>query len=167
MLEERKEVEADAMLHPNNFLMVTTLPNANILLFICLIAASLLMHQRQENVLTVRESNPEEVCYPPVETMLLHKLLCNTTARQSVCCAGLRWMQVTSVPTQPAALLIGLVSPLLSFPLFVFELFLTFLVFPSLSAVSRPVSCLMKNSCTLGADWCSGSSCVWILCRGA
>lgn len=83
-LDKRKKVEADAMLHPNYFLMGTALPN------ITAKVASLLMHERQENALTVKERNPEEVCYPPVETMLLHKLLCNTAASQAVCCAGLR-----------------------------------------------------------------------------
>lgn len=91
----------------------------------------------------------EKCCCPHVESCYIS---CYATEPASQPASLLHWFEVnavTLVPTQPAAHLIGLMSPLLSFPLFFFFFFLSlpyFLCFPALSVISpSPPSCLMKR----------------------
>lgn len=116
----------------------------------------------RKNAATLRETQiqlQKKVCSPPVESRSCY-ISCYAT-QQPVCCAGLRRTQLHQCQLQPAAQLIGLTSPLLSFPLICFSP--TSLVSRPFLSFCRPLSVL----CAQRADWGSGRSCgVWILPRG-
>lgn len=82
----------------------------------------LFRHMNDRKMHSGRNTLPEEMLLSPCGAhKLLHNLLCNTTSQPA---SLLHWFEVNAaalVPAQPAAQLIGFVSPLLSFPLFFFK----------------------------------------------